>query len=127
MRVGLVQARSYRNGSSRPGPLVINLDLLSVDVRGRDVLAGRRHFRHRQHALGTAAADRRTCSPASVRTAVLLRKADRCQVPIKPDFVGFDIADAFVVGYGLDYHDHYRNLPYVAVLEPAEMEEERIR
>ena len=44
-------------------------------------------------------------SPASVRSAVLLRKTDRSQVPIKPDFVCFDIPDAFVVGYGLDYRD----------------------
>ncbi len=60
----------------------------------------------------------------SVRTAVLLRKAGQSQVPIKPDFVGFDIPDAFVVGYGLDYRDRYRNLPYLAVLEPDEMKEE---
>jgi hypoxanthine phosphoribosyltransferase len=52
---------------------------------------------------------------------VLLRKSGQSQVPIKPDFVAFDIPDAFVVGYGLDYRDRYRNLPYVAVLEPSEM------
>ena len=55
---------------------------------------------------------------------MLLRKTDQCQVPIKPDFIGFDIPDAFVVGYGLDYRDRYRNLPYLAALEAAEMKEE---
>ncbi len=43
---------------------------------------------------------------------------------MKPDFVCFDIPNAFVVGYGLDYNDLYRNLPYVAVLEPHELAEE---
>jgi hypoxanthine phosphoribosyltransferase len=42
-------------------------------------------------------------------------------VPIKPDFVAFDVPDAFVVGYGLDHRDLYRNLPYVAVLDAAEL------
>ena len=58
----------------------------------------------------------------SVRTAVLLRKNGRQEVEIQPDFVGFDIPNEFVVGYGLDYHDAYRNLPYVAALESADIE-----
>jgi hypoxanthine phosphoribosyltransferase len=60
--------------------------------------------------------------PASVRSAVLLRKQGRCEVSLTPDFVGFDIPNEFVVGYGLDYNDLYRNLPYVAVLEPHEID-----
>ena len=50
---------------------------------------------------------------------MLLRKTGRQQVPIEVDYRGFDIPDAFVVGYGLDYNDEYRHLPYIAVLEPA--------
>ncbi len=53
----------------------------------------------------------------SVRTAVLLRKIGRQQVHLEPDYCGFTIPDAFVVGYGLDYNDDYRHLPYVAVLD----------
>lgn len=58
----------------------------------------------------------RMCGPASVRTCVLLEKqiAHQEQVPI--DFLGMEIEDAFVVGYGLDYEGQYRDLPYVAVL-----------
>ena len=56
--------------------------------------------------------------PSSVRSAVLLQKEGRCEVAMKPDFVGFTIPNEFVVGYGLDYRDQYRNLPYLAVLEP---------
>ena len=54
----------------------------------------------------------------SVRTAVLLRKLGRQEVQIEPDYCGFEIPDAFVVGYGLDYDDDYRHLPDVAVLPP---------
>ncbi len=54
---------------------------------------------------------------ASVRTAVLLRKEGRQEVVIEPDFVGFTIPNEFVVGYGLDYDDEYRNLPFIGVLD----------
>ena len=53
----------------------------------------------------------------SIRTAVLLRKRGRQVVSLDPDFVAFDIPDVFVVGYGLDYRDEYRHLPYVAALD----------
>lgn len=57
-------------------------------------------------------------NPASIRIATLLDKPDRRKVDIKPDYVGFVIPDEFVVGYGLDYAELYRNLPYVGVLAP---------
>ena len=49
---------------------------------------------------------------------MLLRKPNRAPQDVPADFVGFDIDDLFVVGYGLDYNDYYRNLPYIAVLRP---------
>ena len=52
----------------------------------------------------------------SLRVAVLLRKEGRQRVPLEPDYCGFEIPDAFVVGYGLDFNGEYRNLPHVAVL-----------
>jgi len=55
--------------------------------------------------------------PASLRTCVLLDKPTRREVDIQPDFVGFKIPDKFVVGYGLDFAERYRNLPYIAVLK----------
>jgi hypoxanthine phosphoribosyltransferase len=61
--------------------------------------------------------------PLSVRSAVLLQKAGQCKLAVKPDFVGFTIPNEFVVGYGLDHRDRYRNLPYVAVLEANELDE----
>ena len=57
--------------------------------------------------------------PASIRIATLLDKPERRKVDIKPDYVGFTIPDEFVVGYGLDYAELYRNLPYVGILSPS--------
>ena len=61
--------------------------------------------------------------PKSISTAVLLRKEGRCEVDFTPEFVAFNIPDEFVVGYGLDYRDQFRNLPYVAGLEPDDLEQ----
>ena len=55
--------------------------------------------------------------PSSVNIITLLDKPDRREVPMEPDYKGFVIEDEFVVGYGLDYAENYRNLPYVGVLK----------
>ncbi len=120
LRVEMVQARSYRHGSTRPGPLVINTDMLTSGVRGRDVLLIDDIF-DTGHTLWELIPQIDELGPASVRSAVLLRKTGRCEVPIKPDFVAFEIPNQFVVGYGLDYNEMHRNLPYVAALEPEEL------
>ena len=59
----------------------------------------------------------RVRSPASLRICALLDKPERRQVPIEVDYVGFEIPDTFVVGYGLDFAEGYRNLPFVGVLK----------
>jgi hypoxanthine phosphoribosyltransferase len=61
----------------------------------------------------------RKLNPASLRVCVLLDKKGRRQVPFEADFVGFKIPDKFVVGYGLDFAERYRNLPCIGVLRPA--------
>jgi hypoxanthine phosphoribosyltransferase len=58
----------------------------------------------------------RARGPRSLRTACLLSKPSRRQVDVKVDYIGFTIEDRFVVGYGLDYAEQYRNLPHIAVL-----------
>ena len=58
-------------------------------------------------------------NPASVRTCVLLDKRGRREVAFEADFAGFEIPDRFVVGYGLDFAERYRNLPCIGVLKPA--------
>lgn len=57
-------------------------------------------------------------NPASIKIATLLDKPEGRKTDIHPDYVGFTVPDAFVVGYGLDYNEIYRNLPYVGVLKP---------
>ena len=63
--------------------------------------------------------------PTSIQTAVLLRKVGRQEVSLEPDYVAFEIPDEFVVGYGLDYMDEYRNLPHVAYLEEEDLRQHR--
>ena len=59
----------------------------------------------------------RARAPRNLRTACLLSKPSRRQVDVKVDYIGFTIEDKFVVGYGLDYAEQYRNLPYIGVIE----------
>jgi hypoxanthine phosphoribosyltransferase len=117
-----VQARSYRAGATTPGALAINPDF-APDLKGRHVLVLDDIF-DTGHTLSKLVAQIERLEPLSLRTAVLLRKAGRQEVDFHPDFVAFDIPDEFVVGYGLDYHDLYRNLPYLATLEPHEIQAE---
>jgi hypoxanthine phosphoribosyltransferase len=119
LRVGVIQARSYRGHETTPGELAID-DSMLPDIRGRDILlvddildTGR--------TLAALADQIAALSPRSVRSVVLLRKEGRQQCEVRPDYVGFEIPDAFVVGYGLDYHDAYRHLPYIAVLEADDL------
>ena len=119
LKVGLVQANSYRGAATTPGPLSINLNLLP-QIEGRNVLVVDDIF-DTGHTLSGLIEQFTTHRPELLRSAVLLRKAGRVQVSLQPDHVGFEIPNEFVVGYGLDYGDLYRNLPYVAALEPGEM------
>lgn len=119
IRVSLIQASSYRGGTES-GDLWIREDMM-LDVTDRDVLiiddifdTGRTLFAVVQCVSSMA--------PSSVATAVLLHKQGRQRVEMIPDFVAFNIPDEFVVGYGLDFQDLYRNLPYLAILEPCEIE-----
>jgi hypoxanthine phosphoribosyltransferase len=92
------------------------------DIRDRDVLLVDDIF-DTGHTLAGVIETIRRFEPRSIRSAVLLRKLGRQEVTIQPDHVVFEIPDEFVVGYGLDYQDAYRHLPFVAVLEPADLEQ----
>ncbi|MCI0335932.1 MAG: hypoxanthine phosphoribosyltransferase [Planctomycetes bacterium] len=119
MRVGVLQASSYRGATTTRGELVINSELM-LDISGRDVLLVDDIF-DTGHTLVQVLDKMREFGPTSIRSAVLLRKHGRQEVDYRPDFVAFDIPDEFVVGYGLDYEDMYRNLPYLAALEPDDI------
>jgi hypoxanthine phosphoribosyltransferase len=118
-RIGFIQASSYRGDATTAGELHIGPELFP-DIRDRHVLllddildTGQTLARLIAHLQGFG--------PLSVRSAVLLRKCGRQRIAVEPAYCGFDILDAFVVGYGLDYNDEYRHLPYIAVL-PASLE-----
>jgi len=119
MRVGVLQASSYRGATTTRGELVINSELM-LDISGRDVLLVDDIF-DTGHTLVRTLEKMREFEPTSIRSAVLLRKHGRQEVEYQPDFVAFDIPDEFVVGYGLDYEDMYRNLPFLAALEPEDI------
>lgn len=120
MRVGVIQASSYRGATTERGELVINSELM-IDISGRDVLLVDDIF-DTGHTLEKVIAKMHEFGPNSIRSAVLLRKEGRQEVQYQPDFTAFSIPDEFVVGYGLDYEDMYRNLPFLAALEPTDLE-----
>ncbi|MBA4189453.1 MAG: hypoxanthine phosphoribosyltransferase [Planctomycetaceae bacterium] len=118
LRVAFITASSYRGDATTPGKLVIH-DGLLPDLKGRHVLllddildTGKTLTRVVSHLIDLGV--------ASVKVGVLLRKIGRQEVPFEPDFIGFTIPDKFVVGYGLDFDDEYRHLPYIGVLEGKE-------
>jgi hypoxanthine phosphoribosyltransferase len=118
VRVGVLHASSYRN-NTRPGELIVNRELM-LDISKHHTLLVDDIF-DTGHTMVRVLGELREFEPSSLRTAVLLRKAARKEVEYLPDFIGFEIPDEFVVGYGLDYREMYRNLPFLAALEPADL------
>ena len=119
MRVGVIQASSYRGATTERGNLIINSELM-IDISNRDVLLVDDIF-DTGHTLTRVIEKMHEFDPRSIRSAVLLKKEGRVEVDYMPDFAAFDIPDEFVVGYGLDYEDMYRNLPYLAALEQNDL------
>lgn len=114
MKIALVQVSAYP-GRSVTAQTPRTLIELTGDIHGHHVLivddildSGRTLARVQEQV--------RARNPASLRTAVLLRKRSRAPRDFPVDFVGFDVDDLFVVGYGLDFADHYRNYPHIGVL-----------
>ena len=114
--VRFLTASSYGFRSAPSGEVKIDRKI-DFEVRGRDILIVEDIL-----DSGVTMTTLRTyiieCSPASVRVCTLLDKPARRKVPVQADYVGFLCPDEFVVGYGLDYAERYRNLPYVASLKP---------
>jgi hypoxanthine phosphoribosyltransferase len=117
LRIHFIQASSYRGTATLPGELRLNLDNLP-DLRGRHVLL-LDDILDTGNTLARLSKELRALGIASLRIGVLVRKMGRLQIPIEADYCGFDIPDAFVVGYGLDFNDEFRNLPHIAVLATA--------
>jgi hypoxanthine phosphoribosyltransferase len=118
-RIGVLQASSYRKTATTPGQLRVNLELVP-DLEGRDVLL-LDDILDTGQTLHALIGQVNRLGPLSVRTVVLLRKRGRQTVALDPDYCGFEIPDVFVVGYGLDYNDEFRHLPYVAGLDAEDI------
>lgn len=115
LRLDFIGVSSYRRGT-RSRALLFTKDL-RLDVRGRNVLliddildTGR--------TLSAVLAKLRRLQPRKIKVCVLLDKPSRRAAKVRADYVGFEIPDLFVVGYGLDFAERYRNLPFVAELRP---------
>ncbi len=123
MKIALIHVSSYPGASTAPQTPRTVIQL-TANVTGRhvllidDILDTGRTLRHVQEQIAAQA-------PASLRTAVLLRKPAKAPPDVVVDYVGFDIDDEFVVGYGLDFDDHYRNYPHIGVLRPEAQRAER--
>ena len=115
LTIDFMSVSSYGQGTKSTGELKIKKDL-STDIAGRDVLivediidSGNTLYNLKKMLNARA--------PASVNIVTLLDKPERREVPMEPEYTCFVIEDQFVVGYGLDYAEEYRNLPYVGVLK----------
>jgi len=116
IRIDCIRVSSYRN-ETRPVAEPEIFSSLTIDVENRNVLliddildTGR--------TLSVVYRLLKSRNPSSLRTCVLLDKKGRREVECEADFVGFTIPDRFVVGYGLDFAERYRNLPCIGVLKP---------
>lgn len=116
-RVEFIALSSYGQTSVSTGAVRLIMDLRG-DIEGKHVLIVEDivDTGHTLHYLMSLLKTRR---PASLRTCALVRKSDRAEVEVEIDYLGFDIPDVWVVGYGLDYAEQYRTLPYIGVLRPG--------
>ena len=117
VQIDLMEVSSYGGTSTETSGLVRILKDLSSSVEGRDVVIVE-DIIDTGLTLNYLQRYLRGKNPASLRICTLLDKPARRLAPIEIDYRGFTIPDRFVVGYGLDYGEFYRNLPYIGVLKP---------
>ncbi len=116
VQIDFMSVSSYGKGTSTSGQVEIKKDL-SDSIEGvhvivvEDILDSGNTLSYLLHVLSAR-------HPASISLCTLLDKPERREKPITADYVGFTVPNAFIVGYGLDYAEKYRNLPYIGVLKP---------
>lgn len=115
LTVDFMVVSSYGAGTVSSGQVEIKKDL-SDSIEGRDLIIVE-DILDSGNTLYYLMDVLKARKPASIRLCTLMDKPDRRTKPITADYVGFTIPDAFIVGYGLDYGEKYRNLPYVGVLK----------
>ena len=116
LEIDFMAVSSYGDSTESSGVVRILMDL-ERNIQGRHVLIVE-DIIDTGRTLNYIMENLRTRGPASVKVCTLLNKPARRELDIPVDYVGFDIPDEFVVGYGLDYGEIYRNLPFLGVLKP---------
>jgi hypoxanthine phosphoribosyltransferase len=122
VRVDFIVVASYGSSAKTSGKVKLMTEL-TEDIKGLDVLLVEDIVDSGltvQHLLKTLAKKK----PRSIKVCTLLSKPERRVVEVPVDYVGFKIPDKYVVGYGLDYQQKYRNLPYLAVLDQTDEQNE---
>ncbi len=111
--VDFMQVSSYGSGTESSGKVQLKKDL-DINIKGKDVIIVEDIIDSgltMKYLLGLLGAR----EPKSLKVVTLLAKPERHVYKIEADYIGFDIPDVFVVGYGLDYAEYFRNLPYIAL------------
>jgi hypoxanthine phosphoribosyltransferase len=121
LKLDCLSVASY-HGKARSNGDVVFRQITVPDVAGRDVLI-LDDILDSGHTLAAIREVLETAKPQSIRVCVLLSKKKQRAREVDTDYVGFEIEDEFVVGYGLDFREHYRNLPYIGVLRKELLEE----
>jgi hypoxanthine phosphoribosyltransferase len=124
LRLDCISVSSYRGGTETTGEVTFN-QLSLPDINGRDVLIVDDILDSGLTLSAICEKLQRETRAKSIRSCVLLRKIKTRLRPVEAHYVGFDIGDEFVVGYGLDYQERYRNLPFIGtlrseIISPAE-------
>ena len=122
LKVDFLSAHSYGGGTVSSGYIEITKDL-EYEVKGKDVLiiediidsGNTLHYLKNEYF--------RKLDPASVKICTMLDKPSRREANLTADYIGFTVDDLFIVGFGLDYDQRYRNLPYIGVVETGSSEE----
>ncbi|MFV0351670.1 MAG: hypoxanthine phosphoribosyltransferase [Oscillospiraceae bacterium] len=116
VEVDFMAVSSYGSGTKSSGVVKILKDI-DIELAGKDLLIVE-DILDSGLTLSYLTEMLSGRNPASIRIMTLLDKPSRRQVDVVPDYRGFEVPDEFIVGYGLDYQEHYRNLPYIGVLKP---------
>ena len=117
LSVDYIAVSSYGKGTSTSGEVKMLKDL-DGPLEGRDIIIVE-DILDTGLTLSFLHTSFRNRGAASIRIATLLNKPERRRVEVHADYVGFEIPDFFAVGYGLDYDERYRNLPFIALLKPS--------
>ncbi len=116
--IEFIAVSSYGSGSQSSGAVRLVMDVRG-NIEGKHVLIVE-DIVDTGHTLQYLIGMLESHGPASVRTCALVRKAERAEVDVPVDYLGFDIPDKWVVGYGLDYAEQNRSLPYIGIVSPTD-------